>query len=225
MKKILLLCLLLPSLCLHADMVITESVELGGRTVNTTMKIKGDKIRVDGNPLMSTILDTSTGDSIQIIHQQKSYVKISGSQMKAMTEQMKKIQAQAPSAAKPSPVDTGKSEKVGNFNAEIYTMDAGTAQYTLWVTKDIPNYAVLKEQLNKFRTMSKGGAAAAAPEFSELDGVSVKTQIVARGKTITITILSAVETPVDDAEMAPPAGYTEISMPNFGGGGARPPQP
>jgi len=220
MKKLAILSLLFSSLCVRADTVVTEQVEAGGRNMTITLKIKGDKIRTDATPQMTTITDTDTGDTLMIVHPQKSYMTISGEMAKAMREQMMKMAPSAETAEKPKLVDTGKTEKVGNFNTEIFTMDTPTTNLTFWVTKDIPNYAMVNEQLKKLRGMSNSGSASIpVPDTSDMQGLSVKTQIVSKGKTVTITILSAEEKPIDDAEMAPPAGYTKMSMPSPGGAG------
>ena len=214
MKKIAILCLFLSSLYAHADSVITESVDSHGRSMTRTLKIKGDKIRIDSLPIMSVITDISTGDSISIIHSQKSYMMISGAQQKALIDQIKKSSTPA---AKPAIVDTGKTEKVGNFNAEIYTLNTPTSILTFWITKDIP--AEVIDKLHQFGKMSKtGGAGFFTPDISSAQGMPVKTQIVKGTETTTITILSVEEKPIDDADMAPPAGYKEIVMP---GGGPR----
>ena len=218
MKKIAILLLFLSSLRSYADTVISESLESHGRNITMTLKIKGDKIRIDASPMVSIIMDITTGDSLSIIHPQKSYMKISGAQQKAIIDLMKKSSTPA---EKPNIVDTGKSEKVGNFNAEIYTLNTPTSNLTLWITKDIPNDVV--EKLRQFQKMKPTGAAGVfAPDTSDLPGIPVKTQIVKGAETITITILSVEEKAIDDADMAPPAGYKEISMPNLGGAGGPP---
>jgi len=193
-------------------MVITEKVEVQARSMTMTVRIKGDKVRMDASPQMSTIVDTSTGDTTTILHASKSYMTLS----KAQTDQLRKLKDQTTAAntpaGKPKLVDTGKAEKVGDYNSEIYTLDTPAAHFTFWATKDIPNYAAVKEQLRKFRAVSHSGGAS-APDTSGMDGIAAKTQIVTKGQTMAITILSAEEKPIEDSEMAPPSGYTKVSMP------------
>jgi len=229
MKTISLLSLLFTSIYVHADMVVTESVDMGERNMTMTLKIKGDKIRMDVTPQMSTIIDTNTGDTLMIMHEQKIYMTVSGEQAKATKQQIKKLGGQPTAAGtpaeKPKLVDTGKSEKVGAFNTEIYTMNTSTAKITLWVTKEIPNYAALKEQFRKMSNLSSQGAGAVpTPDTGDLQGFPVKTEMLRNGNTITTTVISAEVKPIDDAEMSPPAGYTKMAMPNFGGAGAVPHQ-
>lgn len=90
MKKLIVVCLLLASLHARADMVIALKVEQPEQSMEMTMKIKGDKIRTDATPQVSTIMDTATGDMITIMRAQKNYMKISAEKTKAMMEQMKK---------------------------------------------------------------------------------------------------------------------------------------
>lgn len=225
MKKLVILCLLLSCIRLYADMVITESVDMGGQTMSVTMKFKGTKIRMDATPEMSTITDTSTGDTLTIMHTQKAFMLMPGSQINAMREQLMKLKNPAAAtgspAEKPKLVDTGKTEKVGNYNTRIYTMDTSSSKITFWVTKDIPNYEEALNQLKKFHPIGNPGASGSlATDMSDLNGFPVKTQFVSNGSTVTATVLSVEDKPVGDAEMAPPATYKKMTMPGFGGAGA-----
>ncbi|MEI8340078.1 MAG: DUF4412 domain-containing protein [Verrucomicrobiota bacterium] len=228
MKKITLLCLILTSCYVRADMVVTESVEGTGQDMTLIMKIKGDKIRTDVSAQISTLINTTSGETLTIMHPQKTFMKMPADQMKAVMEQMKKFKGQATasetSAAKPKLVNAGKSEKVNGFNAEIYTAETPTTKLTCWVAKDFPNYAAVQQQLKKLQTSSLGKFGAdlnSTPDLSDLQGLPVKTQIVTNGQTITVTILSAKEQPVTDAEMEIPADYKEMVMPDFGGMGVQ----
>lgn len=224
MKKFLLLCLLLSPVSMRADMVIIETMDGGGQVQNLTLKIKGDKVRTDVSEQMSTIMDTASGDTITLIHAQKSYMKLSSAKTKALMEQMKKMQGQTTPDApveKPKFVDTGKSEKVNNYNAEIYTAEMPTMKLTFWVTKEFPNYAAVMESMKKLQNsvLSKlGPDSNGAPDTSDLPGLPIKTQVVSNGQTVTITIVSAKDQAVDAAEMVPPAGYTEMALPDMNGG-------
>ena len=224
MKKIAVLFLLIASAGANADMIITQTVTTGGQTTAMTMKIKGNKIRSDVSPQMSTIMDTATGDTYTIMHAQKSYMKISSDRMKQMADMAKQFQKRddaAKTEPKPKVVDTGRAEKVNGFNTEIYTMETATSKMTFWVSTDFPNYATVRDQLKKLQTgvLGKlGSLAKNVPDTSEMKGLPVKSEIVTRGQTVTVLITSAEEKPVADSEMAVPADYTEITIPGFGGG-------
>jgi len=225
MKKLAAVCLLLASLHARADMTITELVDAGGQSQNMTIKIKGDKMRTDIAAQMSTITDTNTGDVITIMHPQKSYLKISASKTKELITKMQAMQGQTAATAteKPKIVATGKKEKVNDYNTEIYTAESPTMKFTYWVAKDFPNAAAVQEQMKKMQDgmQSKIGTAGnSVPDISILPGLPLKTEIVTGGQTITTTLISVKQSPVDDADLQIPADYKEMQMPSFNGGGA-----
>jgi hypothetical protein len=234
MKTIVILCLLLLAVQVRADLVISEVIEAGGQSQNLTLKIKGDKVRTDVASQMSTITDTNTGDLITILHTQKMYMKMSAGKTRALMDQMRAVQGQPPGAApaeKPKITDTGKSEKVNEYDTEIYTAETPKMKFTYWVAKDFPNAAVVMQQMKKMQASMEsklgGGLQGSLPDTAQLPGVSVKTQIETNGKTITTTMASVKEQPVEDADMQVPDGYKEMQVPSFlgGGSGAAPASP
>lgn len=223
MKKLTIVCLLLATFHVRADMVIVQKVEGMRMSGEMTMKIKGDKIRTDASPQISTIMDTASGDMITLMHAQKSYMKISAGKTKALMEQMKALQGQANPGASPAAplkfVDTGKREKVNGYDAGIFTAETPTTKFTFWVTRDFPNFAAVQEQMKKLQTAMQNTLGAAAtdsiPNTSELPGLPVKTEMENGGQKITTSLLSAKEGPVSDADLAIPADYKEMQMPSF----------
>lgn len=115
--------------------------------------------------------------------------------------------------------DTGKKEKVNGYDAEIYTAETPDMKFTFWVARDFPNFAAVKEQMKKMQTamQNKLGTAAtgSVPNTNELPGLPVKTEMETGGRKITTTLISAKEEPVADAEVAVPAGYTEMQIPSL----------
>src|SRR5260370_41494774 len=61
----------------------------GGDTApasNVTIKIKGDKARIDASPKLSTIVNGTTGEVINLMNKQKTNVRISPDKVKPATE-------------------------------------------------------------------------------------------------------------------------------------------
>src|SRR5437588_10295163 len=58
---------------------------------NVTIKIKGDKARIDASPKLSTIVDGTTGDVVNLMNEQKTVVRISRDKVKAVTEMLNKL--------------------------------------------------------------------------------------------------------------------------------------
>jgi hypothetical protein len=207
----------------RADLVLQQNVESAMVNGTITTQIKGDKIRVDmpSSPqgAMSTIMDLGSGDSTTLFHERKAAMMVPGTEIKQMAEKLKQSRASAgTNAAPPKFQDTGKTEKVGNYNTEIYTWSSPDgANQTVWVARDFPDYAKIKVQMNKLNDspvaqMSKG----AAPDVNTLPGMVVKTQMEMNGQKVTSTLVSAKESSVDASIFQTPKDYQLMNQAGVG---------
>ncbi len=204
----------------RADMVIVQKVEGAGQSGEMTMKFKGDKIRADVSPQVSTITDATTGDVTTLMPAQKSYMIIPASSTKALMEQMQKqMQQQTASgspAPNPKPVATGRKETINGYETEEYTCQFGGMKVEYWIAPNFPNWANVLAAMTKFQ---QGGLAAMTkglmPSPSDFKGMPIKTEVDMNGQKITTTLVSVNEQPVADTEFQIPAGYTQMKMPSF----------
>ncbi len=197
----------------RADLVILQKVEGGGQTSDQTIKIKGDKARVELTSTVSMITDGATGESITLMHSGKTYLKVSAEQAKAM---MEKLQKMRPSAEPPKLQPTGKKEKIGDYDCEIFTANLGDLVITYWLAKDFPNFQSVLAQLEKFQSgtisaMNNG----AMPPLKDFPGMIIKTEMDLKGKKTVSTLVSAKEENVDPAIFKLPAGYKEVTSPSL----------
>jgi hypothetical protein len=208
----------------YADLVIEQSVESPVQNGTLTLKVKGDKVRVDmtAGPAgaISTVMDTATGDSVTMIHDRKMVMKIPGAQTRKAMEAMKSKAAQGSDAPTPAKVQsTGRTEKVGGYDTEIYTWDAHGMKQTLWVARDYPDYASFKTELQKINNSSAAGMAKGlTPDLAELPGMVVKSETETNGQKFTTSLVSLKKVPVDAALFEVPADYQEMGRPGAGGG-------
>src|SRR5438477_8187468 len=93
------------SLTARADFTVVQKVEGKGQAHQITLKIKGDKIRMEATPQMTMIVDGKTGDTITLMNAQKKIVRISGDKAKAIAEMAAKYAGT--NTAKPKLVATG----------------------------------------------------------------------------------------------------------------------
>jgi hypothetical protein len=223
MKRILTILTLISVMVeARADFVIQQKMEGTMQHGDMTMKIKGDKIRVDmaigpmGN--ISMIMDLDAGDSTTLLHQQKMAIKASAAQMQQTMQQMRaRLNNGATNTEPPKLQDTGKTGTVGGYNTEIYTWtnNNNNSGGTVWVAKDFPNYAKIKTQLDKLNQspmvqMSKG----MAPDMTTLPGMVVLAKSeVQGGQEVTTTLISAQEEPVDASVFEIPSDYKEMNAP------------
>ena len=195
----------------QADLVIVQKVEGGGQTGEQTIKIKGDKSRTELNPAVSMITDGATGEMVTLMHTGRTYLKVSADQTKSMLEQLQKFRKNSEPAKLQ---DTGKKEKIGEYECEIFTAGLGTLTATYWIAKDFPNYLNVVAQLDKFRsgTISAMGKGL-LPELKDFPGMAIKTEIDMSGKKIVTTLISVKEENVDSKAFDIPAGYKEVTSP------------
>jgi hypothetical protein len=203
--------LLSAALLARADLIIVQKVEGGGQAGEQTIKIKGDKSRTDLNPSTSMLTDGSTGEMVTLMHNGKTYLTVSLAQMKSMMEQLQKMRT---STEPPKLVATGKKEKVGDYDCEIFTANLGSLTVTYWFAKDFPNYQSVVAQLDKFQSsaisaMGKG----IMPDMKDFPGMPMKTEMDLGGKKVVTTIVSAKEENVDPKVFVIPKEYKQITSP------------
>jgi hypothetical protein len=197
----------------RADLVIVQHVEGGGQAGDQTIRIKGDKARTDLTPSVSMITDGATGEMVTLMHSGKTYLKTPSDQTKSMMDQLQKFRTSQEPAKLQS---TGKKEKVGEYDCDIYTTNLGSITITYWLAKDYPNYQEVLAQLIKFQAgaisaMGKG----LMPELKDFPGMIMKTELLKGGKKVVTTLVSAKEDNVDPGVFSIPKGYTEITSPTL----------
>ena len=213
MKKLILTTtVLLTAFAVRADVIITQKMESDRMNGEITMKIKGEKGRVDlpSGPAgaVSMIIDGATGDVSNVIHGQKMVIKMGAAQFKSAVEQAKKATGDA---AVEKPKATGTKEKVGEWDTEIFETKTGGQTGRIWVAKDFPNAAKIKAEMMKISKATGQGAMDAAT--MDLPGMPVKAEINTAAGKMTMTITKVVEQPVDAAEFEVPKDYKEMAMP------------
>ncbi len=150
-----------------------------------------------------------SGDIIVLEHKTKWATVTLGAQVKALIEQRVKLM-EIDVAALPKPQPTGTTERVGDYDTQIYLWsNLKSAAGTFWVAKNFPDFQAIKADLSRLRKiMNADGDAGNTPDISELPGMVVKTQWKV-DKTVrgTIRLVSAREEPVNDSRFEIPAGY------------------
>jgi len=208
----------------RADLTIVQNVAGLQGPHQITMKVKGDKARVEINPQITTILDAKSGDLTTLLNDQKKVMRISGERAKAMAEMAQSlVKENAPSNAKP--VATGKKEKIDGYETEEYVADSPKYHTSYWVAKDYPNYQNILQQMSVLQSGAFAVIRKGMPDYHDLPGLPLRTDIKADGKVITSTLESVNSDPVADSAFSIPPGYTEMQMPDFLSGKKPPSQP
>ena len=208
----LLLFVLAPA---RADLTIVQKVEGVGGTHEVTMKVKGDKARVEVRPEMSTILDAKSGEVINLFHEKKAVMRIPGEQAKAMAEMAKAfVKTEAPNQSVPKP--TGKTQTINGSETQEYVSDSPKYHATYWVATNYPDYQKILPQMELLRKGAFESIMKGMPDYHALPGLPLRTIVkVDDEPEITSTIESVSLAPLPASEFTVPADYREMKMPDI----------
>lgn len=114
--------LFLAAVFARADVTIVQKMESAMINGEVTMKLKGDRARMDmPSPLggnVTTLMDFKSGEMITLLHQQKMAMKLNLADVKKQQEAgQKALGVDASKIEKPKA--TGKTDKVGDYDTEI----------------------------------------------------------------------------------------------------------
>ncbi len=214
MKKFIALTpLLLAAFIARADVTIEQKIESSIINGTSVTKIKGDMMRIEspapaGLGSMATIVDLGKGKATTLMAAQKMAMQMDLSAAKQAAE----AAAGGQGGAKITPPkSTGQKEKVGEWMADVYELASPAGTMKIWVARDFPNAAAIKEQMNKLSKAAVGSST----DLSQFDlpGMVVKTEITSPQMKMTSTLVSVKEGPVADSEFTVPTGYNVISAP------------
>ncbi len=202
---------LLAAACCRADLVLVQKVDGAGQSGTQTISIQGDHSRADLGPAMSVLTDGSSGESFALRHPDRTFVKISREQGKAMLDQIARHRGESPP---PELKPTGKSEPVGEQECEVFTCDLGGMVVTYWIAKNFPDFRAIQEQLARVQSGALSlGAQGLLPDPKTFPGMTMKTELELGGKKVTTTTLSVKQGPVDPALFKLPRNYKETPLP------------
>jgi hypothetical protein len=192
----------------RADLVVVQKVEGGGISGEQTLRFKNDQARCDVAGAFSLLVDRKSGETTTLSHAQKGYMTVSPEAAAAMIARLREARgADAP----PALVATGKKEKIGAYECEIFTADIGNVKASYWLAKDYPNYPALLAQMDIIESNALAASAGtAAPRTKDLPGMPMKIVMERNGQKVTVTFVSAKEEPVDPAIFKIPGDYKEL---------------
>ena len=207
-----LVCLALSA---RGDFLIKERFEQTDQVQQITLKIKGTKVRLDTGEETSALIDSKTGVTTLLIHPNKAFLKISAEEIKQQAKALKEMLGQKlenPADVQLKP--TGKKEKINGFDTEEYTTNFNGVEMSLSIAKQYPNYQQIVGALYQ---VQNGPAMEAFRSISippdKYPGLPIRTTQTILGQKIVMTLDSAQEIDVPDAEFAIPVDYKELNPP------------
>jgi hypothetical protein len=196
----------------QADFTIVQKVETKGGSSEITIKLKGDRIRMEATPQMTMIVDAKTGDTLTLMNAQKKFIRISGETTKAIAEMAAKYGGTT--VEKPRFTATGKTKTINGFEAEEYIGETSTFKATYWVAPKFPDSAALLKQLQAVTPTAWSDLAKGMLDYRDLPGFPLKTQVTTGEEEITSIVTAVKQDPLSEADFLVPKDFQEMKMPN-----------
>jgi len=196
----------------RADFTIVQKVEGKGKTNEITLKVRGDKIRLEASPQITMIVDGRTGDTITLMNTQKRIVRISGDKAKAIAEMAAKYGGGT--TEKPKLAATGKKMTINGYEADEYVADTKMFKAHYWIAPSFPNSAEIMKQLQTVIPAAWNDLAKGMINYRDLPGFPVRTQITVGDDNIISTVVAVKTDALSDADFLAPKDFQEVKIPN-----------
>jgi hypothetical protein len=200
----------------HADLTLVQNVEGAGPVTTMAIKIKGDKARIESSPEITTIIDSKSGDILNLMNDQKKFVRISANQASAVAEMAVQPDKKDAPAVKPQLKPTGKKETINGYETEEYVCDAPAFKASYWIAPKYPNSAAIVRELQAMTPPSWKVSGKGLPDYRDFPGLPLRSRVSIAEKEIVSTLVSVNQDPLPESDFVTPAGFEEIKMPDMG---------
>ena len=197
----------------RADLTITQKVEGSGQNGEVTVKVKGDKERIDAPSQPSRIIDGKSGEMTNLLNDKKQFLKISAEQMKAAAETINKFEDGKQAAPTQKLKPTGKKETINGYETEEYVYENPRYTASFWVASKYPDATNILKQLQAPISGAWKSSNMGMPDYTDFPGLPIKTVIEIAGNKVVTTITSIKQDPVSSSEFEIPKDFQELKKP------------
>jgi hypothetical protein len=201
------------SLSAQADLTLIQKMESKGQTSEMTLKIKGDRVRMEATPEMTMIVQGKTGDVITLINAQKKFMRISADKAQAIAEMAAKYGAST--TEKPKLVLTGKKMTINGYEAEEYLAETAKFKASYWIAPKFPGSVEILKQLQAVIPATWNDLAKGMLDYRDLPGLPLRTQVKLGDEEVTSTVVAIKQDPLSEADFLVPKDFQEVKMPNM----------
>lgn len=200
----------------RADLTLVQQVEGAGPVRRVTIKLKGDKARIEISPELTTIIDNKNGEILNLMNSQKKVMRMSAEKSKAIAELVTK-HSKDPSAAIESSklTATGKKETMNGYDVEEYVRQSASMKETYWIAPKYPDGVEILKQLQSIAPTAWNQVAKGVFDFRDFPGLPLRTKVKTDHGEITSTFVSIKQDSLDEAEFSVPKDYQELKIPNL----------
>jgi hypothetical protein len=195
-----------------ADLTIVQRVDGVGQNGDVTVKIKGDKERIDAPSQPTRIIDGKTGEMTDLLNEKKTFVRISAEQMKAAAETINKFDdGKKPPTPKLTP--TGKKETINGYETEEFVFETPKFKASFWVATKYPDSAGILKQMQVPINGAWKPSNMGMPDYTDFAGLPLKTVISVGVNQVVTTIVSIKKDPISAADFDVPKDFQELKKP------------
>src|ERR1700731_2258697 len=196
----------------RADLTVVQHVEGVGRNGDVTVKIEGDKERIDAPSQPTRIIDGKTGEMTDLLNERKTFIRISAEQMKAAAETINKFDdGKKPSAPKLTP--TGKKETINGYETEEFVFETAKFKASFWVATKYPDSSGILKQMQVPISGAWKPSNMGMPDYTDFAGLPLKTVISVGDNQVVTTIVSIKKDPISAADFDVPKDFQELKKP------------
>jgi Domain of unknown function (DUF4412) len=207
------ICLILPA---RGDLTIVQKVETAGKSGDVTVKIKGDRERIDSPSQPTRIIDGKSGEMTALMNDRKTFVRISAQQMKAADETINKFEGDKQTSAKPKLTPSGKKETIGGYETEEYVYQTPRFKASFWIATKYPDSAAILKQMQTPMSGAWKQSNMGMPDYTDFPGLPLKTVISLGATQVATTIIAIKQEALSDAEFTVPKDFQEMKPPDRG---------
>src|SRR5436190_11931326 len=197
---------------------------------NMTIKVKGDKARIDVSPQVTAIFDGRTGELINLLNDQKTIVRISPDKMRAIENMLNKFNSNKAGSDKPRLTPTGQREMINGYDTEQYTYEGPDFKATYWIAPKYPNGGAVLAQLQSIKSELWDAANTKMPDFRDFPGLPIRMRMIVDKENhasehgasdsghlteITTTVTGVSLDSIADNEFTVPANFKETQLPDI----------
>ncbi len=197
---------------------------------NMTIKVKGDKARIDASPQITAIFDGTSGELINLLNDQKTIVRISPDKMRAIADMLNQFSSNKAGSDKPRLTPTGQREMINGYDTEQYSYEGPDFKATYWIAPNYPNGAAVLAQLQSIKSELWDAANTKMPDFRDFPGLPIRMRMIV-GKAnpadshggsapdhpteITSTITGVSLDSIADSVFTVPSNFKETKLPDI----------
>ena len=198
----------------RGDLTVVQKIEGGGSVNQMTIKVKGDKARIEATPEVTMMVDGKTGEMVNVMNAEKKFMRISADKAKAVAEMVSKYDGAPDSAEQPKLTPSGRKETINGHEAAEYVSEAASSKASYWIALNYPDGAAIMKQLQAVTPSAWHEVAKGMLDYRDLPGIPLRAQVRMGGNEMTSTIISIKHDPLSDAEFSPPKDFQEIKIPS-----------